>query len=99
MPAIDEEGSITISDAGVFTMTANDCDSTGTVALTSSNNIIEVALTTTGDACDTTGDFTGFAVLSDDHDDDNDSTILNNELIIVYSNGDFGYAYPAFKAP
>lgn len=94
---IDEEAGIEITDAGVFTMTTGDCQSVGTVELTSSNNIIELALSTAGDTCEVTGDFTGFIVVEDDHEDGNDTAILNNSLVLVYSNSEFGYAYQAIE--
>lgn len=97
LPGIAEDGEITISNTGAFAMTMDGCETVGTVAITTSDNIFELELSSMGETCPATGDFDGFALVSDDHADDNDTTILNNELILIYSNDDFGFAYPAFK--
>lgn len=78
-------------------MTIDGCETTGTVVLTTSINIFKLELISTGETCPATGEFDGFATVSDDHEDDNDTSILNNQLILIYSNDDFGFAYPSFK--
>jgi hypothetical protein len=85
---------LSITDTGDISLNTTDCALEGTISQTTSNNIMALATSITGDNCASAGQYTGFTVYGVDVDDDGES---NEEIVVLMSNEQSGFGYPMQK--
>ena len=86
---------LSITDTGDISLNTTDCALEGTISQTTSNNIMALATSITGDNCASAGQYTGFTVYGGfDIDDDGES---NENMAVLMSNEQLGFIYAIQK--
>ena len=86
---------LSITDTGDISLNTTDCALEGTISQTTSNNIMALATSITGDNCASAGQYTGFTMYGGfDIDDDGES---NENMAVLMSNEQLGFIYAIEK--
>jgi hypothetical protein len=87
--------SLSINGTGNISLDTTDCQFEGTISQTTTNNIMALATSITGDNCASAGQYAGFAVYGgSDIDDDGESY---EEIVMLMSNEQSGFGYTMQK--
>ena len=82
---------LSINNTGGVSLTTTDCQLVGTISETTTNNVLDLAISITGDSCASVGEYVGFTAYNDSDLDDDGNAIV--ELIMLMTSDQFGFGY------
>ena len=81
---------LSITNTGEVSLINPDCELAGTISETTTNNVLDLAISITGDSCASVGEYVGFTAYGLDIDDDE---YESEEIIMLMTNDQLGFGY------